>query len=104
MILKAIHGFDSPQHFSDFSRSIEDAVQNKELAAVPVEQPYASVMFEEHWYLTVSGGLFIDPISQNLWTRTTAPLQRKVIHISTVEDEHFLGMTEIPGHGNGSSF
>jgi hypothetical protein len=55
MILREIQRFDSPQHFSDFYRSIEDAVKNKELTAVPVEQPYASVMFEERWYRTATG-------------------------------------------------
>ena len=55
MILGEIHGFDSPQHFSDFYRSIGDAVEKQELTAVPVEQPYASVMFEERWYRTAGG-------------------------------------------------
>jgi hypothetical protein len=55
MILMEIREFDSPQHFSDFYWSIEDAVKNKELASVPVEQPYSSVTFEERWYRTQSG-------------------------------------------------
>ena len=55
MTLREIHGFDSPQHFSDFYRSLEDAVKNKELTVVPVGQPYASVMFEERWYRTAAG-------------------------------------------------
>jgi hypothetical protein len=53
-----IHGFDSPQHFAEFQRSLEDAVLAAEVAPVDVEDRYGSLMFEEKWYRLSSGEIW----------------------------------------------
>jgi len=55
MILKEIHGFDSPEHFSEFCRTIEKEIEKDELTPITVEKPYGSLMFEESWYRTAAG-------------------------------------------------
>jgi hypothetical protein len=55
MVLNEIHGFDSPQHFAQFCRAIEESIDKDELTPVAVEQPYGSLMFEESWYRTATG-------------------------------------------------
>lgn len=55
MILEEIQGFDSPQHFTQFCRAIEESLEKGELTPVAVERPYGSLMFEESWYRTATG-------------------------------------------------
>jgi hypothetical protein len=56
--LVEIHGFGSPQHFSEFQGQLEDAVLAGELAPVDVEDRYGSLMFEEKWYRLSSGEIW----------------------------------------------
>jgi hypothetical protein len=56
--LSEIHGFQSPDHFAEFKRAIEEAVARNELTPVPVRHRYASEMLEESWYLTASGQIW----------------------------------------------
>jgi hypothetical protein len=53
--LSEIHGFESPEHFSEFQRSIDEAVARGDLTKVPVQSLYASEMFDENWYRAPTG-------------------------------------------------
>lgn len=54
--MEEIHGFNSPNDFHAFRRSIETMLVEGTLTEVEVEYPYGdSDLFEEHWYESVDG-------------------------------------------------
>jgi hypothetical protein len=55
MVLEEIHGFDSPEHFTEFCKAVEGSIAKRELTPVAVEKPYGSLMFEESWYRATTG-------------------------------------------------